>query len=139
MNPKYSPSGTAITTPIMASSTRPVDAGELRPLTPVHQTLSSPPPPPLGAPLRRASGAQDGHEDAAELAGEAPFDLVFIDADKDGYPEYLAWAIRLSRPGTVIVADNCLMGGSGLRSPDEPDGQHLGARATTGWRAPTRV
>jgi caffeoyl-CoA O-methyltransferase len=66
------------------------------------------------------------------LAGEAPFDLVFIDADKDGYPDYLAWAIRLSRPGTVIVADNCVMGGSGLRSPDEPDGQHQGARRYNG-------
>ena len=57
MNPKYSPSGTAITTPIMASSTRPVDAGELRPLTPSQPTLSSPPPPPVrpfaGRPVRK--------------------------------------------------------------------------------------
>jgi caffeoyl-CoA O-methyltransferase len=62
------------------------------------------------------------------LAAEGPFDLVFIDADKDGYPDYLDWAIRLSRPGTVIVADNCVMGGSGVKSPDDEDGQHRGAR-----------
>ncbi len=42
MNPKYSPSGTAVTTPIMASSTRPVDASEMRPLS--AQASSSAPP-----------------------------------------------------------------------------------------------
>ena len=43
-----------------------------------------------------------------ELAveGHAPFDLIFIDADKASYPDYLTWALRLSRRGTVIVADN---------------------------------
>jgi len=45
MNPKYSPSGTPITTPIMASSTRPVDAGELRPLSSAQAALSSSAPP----------------------------------------------------------------------------------------------
>jgi predicted O-methyltransferase YrrM len=33
--------------------------------------------------------------------GEGPFDLIFIDADKEGYPEYLDWSLRLSRPGTA--------------------------------------
>ncbi|HLI68847.1 MAG TPA: O-methyltransferase [Ktedonobacteraceae bacterium] len=42
------------------------------------------------------------------LEGEAPFDLVFIDADKENYPAYLDWALRLSRPGSIIVADNCV-------------------------------
>ncbi len=37
---------------------------------------------------------------------DAPFDLIFIDADKESYTEYLDWALKLSRPGTVIVADN---------------------------------
>lgn len=46
------------------------------------------------------------------LLDEAPFDFVFIDADKDNYPGYLDWALRLSRPGTVIVGDNVLRGGS---------------------------
>jgi predicted O-methyltransferase YrrM len=40
-----------------------------------------------------------------------PFDLIFIDADKQGYPEYLKWALNLSRPGTVIVADNVVRDG----------------------------
>ncbi len=43
-----------------------------------------------------------------ERAGEGPFDLFFIDADKVTYPEYLDWAIRLSRPGSVILADNVI-------------------------------
>jgi predicted O-methyltransferase YrrM len=41
-------------------------------------------------------------------AGEAPFDLVFIDADKDGYVEYLAKSVPLTREGGVILADNTL-------------------------------
>lgn len=40
-----------------------------------------------------------------------PFDLIFIDADKESYPEYLGWALKLSRPGTVIVADNVVREG----------------------------
>jgi predicted O-methyltransferase YrrM len=48
------------------------------------------------------------------LAGEPPFDLVFIDADKTGSAEYLGWALRLSRPGTVIVLDNVVRGGDVL-------------------------
>lgn len=46
------------------------------------------------------------------LQAEAPFDLVYIDADKDNYPGYLDWAIRLSRPGTLIIGDNVLRGGA---------------------------
>ena len=41
-----------------------------------------------------------------EREGLAPFDLIFIDADKPPYPEYFQWALRLSRPGTLIVLDN---------------------------------
>jgi len=48
------------------------------------------------------------------LNAEAPFDLIFIDADKGGYPVYLEWALRLIRPGGVIVADNCVRGGGPL-------------------------
>jgi predicted O-methyltransferase YrrM len=40
----------------------------------------------------------------AERAG--PFDLIFIDADKPSNPQYLEWALKLSRPGTTIVVDN---------------------------------
>ena len=42
------------------------------------------------------------------LAAEAPFDLAFIDADKESYPAYLDWCLRLVRPGGLIVADNVL-------------------------------
>ncbi len=38
--------------------------------------------------------------------GAGPFDLIFIDADKDNNPQYLEWALKLSRRGTVIVVDN---------------------------------
>ena len=48
-----------------------------------------------------------------------PFDLVFIDADKGSYPEYLERAIRLSRPGSVILADNTIRGGAVLDPRDE--------------------
>jgi predicted O-methyltransferase YrrM len=49
-------------------------------------------------------------ETLPELAG--PFDLIFLDADKRSNPEYLAWALDLSRPGTLIVADNVVRGGA---------------------------
>jgi len=49
---------------------------------------------------------------------EGPFDLIFIDADKEGYPEYLAWALRLSRPGTLILGDNAIREGSVI-DPDD--------------------
>ncbi len=42
---------------------------------------------------------------------DAPFDLIFIDADKESYAEYLDWSLKLSRPGTVIVADNVVRDG----------------------------
>ena len=41
-----------------------------------------------------------------------PFDLVFIDADKSGYPDYLQLALKLTRPGSLIVADNVVRGGA---------------------------
>jgi predicted O-methyltransferase YrrM len=40
-----------------------------------------------------------------------PFDLVFIDADKENYAAYLEWAVRLARPGSVIVLDNVIREG----------------------------
>ena len=38
--------------------------------------------------------------------GRGPFDLIFIDADKQNIPEYFAWALRLSRRGSLIIVDN---------------------------------
>jgi predicted O-methyltransferase YrrM len=44
--------------------------------------------------------------------GGAPFDLIFIDADKPSYPEYLEWSLKLARRGTLIVADNVVRRGA---------------------------
>jgi predicted O-methyltransferase YrrM len=48
-------------------------------------------------------------------ANEAPFDLVFIDADKDNYPVYLDYTLKLTRPGSVILADNVIRDGKVAR------------------------
>jgi predicted O-methyltransferase YrrM len=50
-----------------------------------------------------------------------PFDLIFIDADKPGYTEYFGWAVRLARPGALIIADNVVRNGEvvDLASTDE--------------------
>ena len=40
-----------------------------------------------------------------------PFDLIFLDANKDGYPDYLTAALKLARPGTLILADNVIRDG----------------------------
>jgi caffeoyl-CoA O-methyltransferase len=49
-----------------------------------------------------------------ELKGEGPFDMIFIDADKPPYAEYFQWALKLSRPGTLIIADNVIRDGKVL-------------------------
>ncbi len=43
-----------------------------------------------------------------------PFDMIFIDADKPPYAEYFEWALKLSRPGTLIIADNVIRDGKVL-------------------------
>jgi len=43
--------------------------------------------------------------------GVGPFDLIFLDANKDGYPTYFEWALKLARKGTVIIADNVVRDG----------------------------
>ncbi len=60
----------------------------------------------------------------------APFDLIFIDADKAGYPEYLDWSLKLSRPGTVIVGDNVVREGAVI-DPKSDDPNVLGVRRFT--------
>ena len=60
-------------------------------------------------------------------AGEAPFDLVFIDADKPRYVDYLELVLQLSRPGTVILADNLIRHGTVL-DPATDDANAQGAR-----------
>jgi predicted O-methyltransferase YrrM len=52
-------------------------------------------------------------ESLAKLSGEgtAPFDFIFIDANKSNMPEYFEWALKLSKPGSVIIADNIVRDG----------------------------
>lgn len=54
-----------------------------------------------------------------EAEGKGPFDLTFIDADKVSSPDYFRWALRLSRPGSLIVLDNVVRGGNILNAASE--------------------
>jgi predicted O-methyltransferase YrrM len=58
----------------------------------------------------------------------APFDLIFLDANKSGYVEYLGLALELSRPGTLILADNVIRHGLVL-DPNPEDPNDAGAKA----------
>ncbi|MDE1177178.1 MAG: O-methyltransferase [Edaphobacter sp.] len=65
----------------------------------------------------------------AKLAEEnsGPFDLIFLDADKPNNPNYLDWAIKLSRPGTVIIGDNVIRDGA-IVDPASEDPRIIGTR-----------
>ena len=56
------------------------------------------------------------------------FDLIFIDADKPNNPDYIRWALDLSRPGTVIVGDNVVRGGA-VADPNSTDPNVRGVRS----------
>lgn len=85
---------------------------------------------PRHAEVARANIARAGFGDRVEvLVGPAletlpavtgPFDLVFIDADKENNVGYLKWAVRLTKPGSVIVVDNVIRDG-GILSPGNDD------------------
>lgn len=76
------------------------------------------------AKVARANIARAGLGDSVELrlgnaldtlpslAGEAPFDFIFIDADKANTPGYFQWAVRLARQGSLIVVDNVVREGA---------------------------
>ncbi|RIA46626.1 putative O-methyltransferase YrrM [Hephaestia caeni] len=66
--------------------------------------------------------------DAMVAGGEAPFDLVFIDADKTGNAAYFDRAVALSRPGTIIIVDNVIRDG-GVIDPASDDAAIKGTRA----------
>jgi len=74
-------------------------------------------------------------ESLAELADEtaetaenpAPFDLVFIDADKANNPHYVEWALKLTRPGSLIIVDNVVRGGR-VADPDNASPDVQGTR-----------
>jgi predicted O-methyltransferase YrrM len=63
----------------------------------------------------------DAHSLLSDLIenDEGPFDLVFIDADKEGYPDYLDISLRLVRPGSLILGDNTIRGGTVLDPREE--------------------
>lgn len=65
-------------------------------------------------------------ESLAALQGES-FDLVFIDADKTNYPAYLDWALQITHPGSVIVADNVWRGGT-VVDPGQEDSNSVAMR-----------
>lgn len=65
---------------------------------------------------------------AMAAAHEPPFDFVFIDADKQGYPEYFRLSLALSRVGTMIVADNVVREGK-VADPSSTDDQVRAVRA----------
>ena len=60
--------------------------------------------------------------------GTEPFDFIFIDADKEGYPEYLELSLLLSRVGTVIVADNVVRNGE-VANAQSTDSMVLGVQS----------
>ncbi|GAA1341606.1 O-methyltransferase [Actinocatenispora thailandica] len=96
---------------------------------------------PRHAEVARANIARAGLADRVEVVvgaaldtlpelvagGAGPFDLIFIDADKDNYPGYLDWSLRLSRPGTVLVADNVIRDGAVIEA-GHPDPRVRGVR-----------
>ena len=78
--------------------------------------------------VRILLGAASGSLRELIRRGTEPFDLIFIDADKAGYVEYLELALQLSRSGTVVLADNVIRNGNVIE-PDPPDAADQGARA----------
>jgi predicted O-methyltransferase YrrM len=64
---------------------------------------------------------------ALVVDGAEPFDIVFIDADKPSNREYLSWALKLSRPGTMILVDNVVREGE-VADASSTDPEVLGAR-----------
>ncbi len=65
--------------------------------------------------------ARDSLRQFADEGGD-PFDLIFIDADKMGYVEYLEWSLALARAGTLIIADNVVRKGAVIDElSDDPD------------------
>jgi predicted O-methyltransferase YrrM len=71
--------------------------------------------------------------------GQAPFDLIFIDADKVNNPDYFAWALKLSRRGSLIIADNVVRQGTVIdANSNDPNVQGI-RRFTDLLAAETRV
>ncbi|HEY5110832.1 MAG TPA: O-methyltransferase [Acidimicrobiales bacterium] len=74
----------------------------------------------------RVGPATDSLQDLIDEEVQS-FDFIFIDADKENYPQYLELSLRLSRPGTVIVADNVVRDGE-IVNTDSSDERVRGVR-----------
>jgi len=92
---------------------------------------------PKHAEVARSNIARAGLSDVVEVrlgkaletlpTVEGPFDLIFIDADKVNYPEYFSWAMKLSRAGSLIIADNVVRKGAVIDA-ESSDANVLGVR-----------
>jgi len=92
---------------------------------------------PRHADVARANIARAGLADRVEvrvgraiealpgLVVDEPFDLIFIDADKPSTADYFRWAVKLSRPGTVIVVDNVVRDGRLVDADGDGDVQGM--------------
>ena len=65
----------------------------------------------------------DGTKLMQDAVQDGPFDLIFIDADKESYPKYLDFALENTRPGGLIIADNANGHGHAHRALPEGDGR----------------
>jgi caffeoyl-CoA O-methyltransferase len=68
----------------------------------------------------------DAQDSLKKLASKGPFDLIFIDADKPGYPAYLAWSVENLRPGGMVAAHNAFRNGRVI-APESDDDRAMGA------------
>ncbi|KWX00485.1 O-methyltransferase [Carbonactinospora thermoautotrophica] len=96
---------------------------------------------PKHAEVARANIARAGLADVVEVRlgraldtlprlaaeGHGPFDLIFIDADKPSNPDYFAWALKLSHPGSLIITDNVVRDGAVIDA-DSDDPRVQGTR-----------
>ena len=69
----------------------------------------------------------DAHALLPGLVSEGPFDFIFIDAEKTGYPAYLDWSLENLSPGGVVTAHNAFRHGS-ILDPNSPDAATLAMR-----------
>ena len=83
---------------------------------------------PFGQCAMAANGKEAVQAYCLAVEESAPFDLIFIDADKPSNAAYLDWAVRLSRPGTVIVCDNVIRNGA-VTDALSNDGSVQGSRS----------
>ncbi len=67
----------------------------------------------------------DAHQLLKQLGPEGPFDFIFIDAEKSGYPDYFEWAIANLRESGVIAAHNAFRGGSILDTTSREEASRM--------------